>query len=529
MTFTGTLKPYQVDDVNKMVEKKTILNAYMMGTGKTIMTIATIERLKGEGEIEHPTLVIVLASLKYQWASEIKKFSDSISVVIDGSKNKRLEGYESIATLQGNSTPYVIVNYESIVNDWDALKDIRWGAIICDEVTAIKGFRSQRSKRVKELSKKIPIRIGLTGTPIDNGLPESLFSIFQFIDDTVLRSWKSYDSTFIVRNHFGGVLRYRNLGTLHRALSPHVVRKTQTDPDVAPYLPEAVSRDPLIVRFDPKSYDLYKTIAEELSDELVEASEMFGSSFSLAVHYGQGNDHGSAADAVKGSIMAKIVAMRMVCDHPELLQSSAYTFSNTEGVDGSGYAYTLDQRGLLTPTKSPKLEVLIPYIKDHLESDASAKVVVFVSYVGMLPIIQEHLGLTGSVIYSGKLTAVEKETAKQTFLTDPLCKVFISSDAGGYGVDLPVANLLINYDLPWSAALAAQRDGRILRASSRWPVVTYQSILMKDSIEERQYAMLKQKTSVADAIVDGLGINGEGGVDFTVGSLLKFLQSKYSA
>jgi SNF2 family DNA or RNA helicase len=140
----------------------------------------------------------------------------------------------------------------------------------------------------------------------------------------------------------------------------------------------------------------------------------------------------------------------------------------------------------------------------------------------MLSIIQETVGGT---IYTGYMNAKEKEASKTKFLTDPACRVFISSDAGGYGVDLPIANLLLNYDLPWSAGLAVQRNGRIKRASSRWPSITIQDLLIKDSIEERQHDMLQQKNAVADAVLDGTGINAKGGVDLTVGSLIGFLQN----
>ena len=121
------------------------------------------------------------------------------------------------------------------------------------------------------------------------------------------------------------------------------------------------------------------------------------------------------------------------------------------------------------------------------------------------------------------MNSKEKEKSKEKFLNDPECRVFISSDAGGYGVDLPNANLLINYDLPWSAGLAVQRNGRIKRASSRWPTITIQDLLMEGSIEERQHEMLQQKNAVADAVMDGQGINARGGVDLTVGSLLNFI------
>jgi SNF2 family DNA or RNA helicase len=101
----------------------------------------------------------------------------------------------------------------------------------------------------------------------------------------------------------------------------------------------------------------------------------------------------------------------------------------------------------------------------------------------------------------------------------------VSSDAGGYGVDLPQANMLINYDLPWNAGLAVQRNGRIMRASSTWNSVVIQDILIDGSIEERQHALLQQKSAVANAVVDGEGINDRGGVTLTAGSLRAFLQS----
>ena len=140
----------------------------------------------------------------------------------------------------------------------------------------------------------------------------------------------------------------------------------------------------------------------------------------------------------------------------------------------------------------------------------------------MVDLIHEKLDGTK---YTGKMNAKEKEKSKEKFLLDPDCRVFISSDAGGYGVDLPNANLLINYDLPWSAGLTMQRNGRIKRASSRWPMVTIQDLLVKNSIEERQHEMLQQKNAVADAVLDGQGINSKGGIDMTVGSLIGFLQN----
>ena len=132
----------------------------------------------------------------------------------------------------------------------------------------------------------------------------------------------------------------------------------------------------------------------------------------------------------------------------------------------------------------------------------------------------------GAVAYTGEMNALKKEDAKVKFQTRSHIRVLVSSDAGGYGVDLPQANLLINYDQPWSAGLAVQRNGRIIRASSTWETVTVQDILIKNSIEQRQHDMLKQKNNIAGAILDGENINDRGGVDLTVGSLIDFIGNK---
>lgn len=503
-----------------MVNRKKMLVAYEMGLGKTCMTIAALEKLKEIGDLTKPTLVIALSSLKYQWQKEIAKFSDDYASVIDGAKSVRSTRWERDMGWEEH-TGYIIANYETIVADWDIIKDYEWGAVVCDEATAIKGFRSKRAKAVKKLGSKIPIRFALTGTPIENGRPEEVYSIMQFVDDGLLGRFDLFDQTFIVRNHFGGVQRYRNLPIFHEKMKQASVRKIQTDPDVSPYLPDTIHRDPLTINFDKKTSSLYNFIADELSNELYEAQQLLGANFSLMAHYGHDSKPGSSADMMRGSIMSKITSLRMLCDSPQLLVDSSDKFDKQLG-EGSAYVSSLKARGLLDEVvKTPKLDTLKTYITDHLDTDPAAKVVVFTSWVGMLSPIQDAVGGT---LYTGSMNAKEKEASKTRFLTDPDCRVFISSDAGGYGVDLPIANLLINYDLPWSAGLAVQRNGRIKRASSRWPSITIQDMLVANSIEERQYDMLQQKNAVADAVMDGQGINAKGGVDLTVGSLIGFLQ-----
>ena len=523
--FKGELKPYQVEAVDKMVDKKKVLVAYQMGLGKTPMTIAAIEKLRKTRDVEETVLVLCLASLKYQWQKEIEKFTGDESLVIDGSPAKRKDQYSQFKNYR-----WVIMNYEQVVNDWDIINEKQIDAIICDEATAIKGFRAKRAKKVKELAKKIPVRYALTGTPIENGRPEEIFSIMQFVNPTILGRFDLFDKTFIVRNYFGGVDRYRNLPTLHQKLSEHSVRKTQLDEDVKPYLPDANYREPLLVPADMKTKKVYNHIATDLLDLLTEASSLFGSNFALAAHYGQGQQVGDPANEMRGHIMSRITALRMLCSNPQLLVKSAEDFERMDG-KGSAYASQLKTDGWMDGlTKTPKLDATIGYLMDHLDIHPSYKAVVFTSFLGSVEAIHARLLAKGveCVAYTGEMNAVVKEANKMLFKTDPDTRVLISSDAGGYGVDLPEGNLLINYDQPWSSGMAMQRNGRINRASSQWETITIQDILMKDSIEERQYDTLKQKIAVANAVIDGDGINSKGGVDLTVGSLINFLTPRIS-
>jgi superfamily II DNA or RNA helicase len=162
---------------------------------------------------------------------------------------------------------------------------------------------------------------------------------------------------------------------------------------------------------------------------------------------------------------------------------------------------------------NPKLDALIRYVQEFLDSYDGNKLVIFTSYVQMVKLISRELESYNPQLYTGELDAKAKEVAKVTFQTDASCRILISSDAGGYGVDLP-----------WNAGLALQRNGRIRRASSTWPSIVIQDFLMAGSIEERQHDMLLQKNAIANAIMDGEGVDAAGGVALNLGSLRAFLQ-----
>ena len=522
MSFVGKLLPYQPEAVDKMCKRGKMLVAYDLGLGKTVLTIAAIERLMDERKVTEPGLIICLSSLKYQWAASIKKFTNgSGSIVIDGNAEQRKKQYERAFKWKTTGIDYVIMNYEQVVNDWDYVSKLPRGFVVLDEATAIKSFKSKRSKATKKLA-TCEYRFALTGTPVENGKPEELFSIMQFVDDSVLGRFDKFDMTFIVRNNWGGVDRYRNLPVLHERMKEASVRKAQKDPDVAPFLPSTIHKDPVHVMMDRKTANLYKRISDDLLMDLDNAQQLFGSSFNVMAHYGFEKSWGGPADELRGQVMSKLGALKMLTCSPELLKASAKKFRSGNG-EGSKYAAQLDDEELLDKLPNSKLESFVSYAKDFLDQDEKNKLVVFCSYVDMVDIIADRLGRDIAVTYTGQLDAKTKEKHKNALNSDPNTRVIVSSDAGGYGVDLPAANMLINYDLPWSSGLAIQRNGRIRRASSEWKTIVIQDFLVTNSVEVRQFEALQQKNAIASAVIDGEGINDKGGVDLTIGTLRGFL------
>lgn len=526
MTFVGELLPYQPPAVERMVERGKVLVAYDLGLGKTVLTIAAVEQLMDTDRITEPGLVICLSSLKYQWAAQIHRWTGgeqddngdwigqtSSALVIDGTPAQRAEQY---ARARAWEADYIVLNYEQVVNDWDEVRTLPRGFVVCDEATAIKSFRAKRSRRVKRLSS--PYKFALTGTPIENGKPEELFSIMQWVDDEVLGRFDIFDKAFIVRNPFGGVSRYRNLPTLHKRLSTACVRKSADDPDVAPYMPDQVVAEPILVPFDRAGAKLYRQISQDLLADLAEAAMSFGSGFDLWKHYGGGQGGDPAMDALRGQIMSKLGALRQLCDHPELLRISAANGT-------SKYAVDLADAGLLTPLRAtPKLDATVAYLQQFLEDDPRHKAVVFSFFKPTLGLLEQRVGVP-CALYSGDMNAKQKEASKLRFQTDPDCRLLLSSDAGGYGVDLPQASLSVNYDQPWAAGAKNQRNGRTRRASSTWSSVLVQDVLMRGSIEERQYAALAKKSAVAAAVVDGKGIDARGGIAMDLSSLTEWLRT----
>lgn len=533
MALTTPLYPFQDESVDMVLELGYGLIAYEMGLGKTICGIAIVEELLADPGI-NMALLVVPSGLKYQWAKSIAKFTDvptkektfrrrgkpnevitipddSACVIVDGNPEKREQQY---AYIREHQPDYVIVSYNQVVDDWERINDLKAECVILDEATAIKGFKALRSEAVKALKPRWPV--ALSGTPLENK-PEEVYSIMDFVCPGYLGTPKSFDTKFIVRDGHGKVLRYRNPDILHKRLSKVMSRKTRLDPDVAPFMPDVVHKDEFI-SMPLKARKLYRKVAAEALEEL--RNSPMGGHFDIAAYYSGGLDTSIGA---QGRVMAKVLALQMLCNHPDLLRTSAKRYVETEGVAGSKYAAHLLEEGLLDDLGRPqKLERLTEMADNLLSFHDGNKIIIFSFFKDMGKMIQKALPQYGSVLYNGDMSATEKAGAAAQFQQDPDCRLFIASDAGAFGVDLPQANYLINYDLVQSAGKMDQRNARHVRAGSEHSEVHVINLLVEDSTEEWVHQRLDFKRRVSRAVVDG---EGGAGVDIEndVASLTEFL------
>ena len=503
------LYPFQQKAAERMLDCNVLL-AFEMGTGKTPTTLWAIEALRERGEIQGAGIVLAPASLMYQWAREIKKFTDREPLILAGTPKQR-----GIAYVTADYHDYVIMTYDTFVRDQEHVAAHNLKAfLVLDEATAIKTFKAKRTKVLKSIREDYPIRYALSGTPIENGKPEELFSILEWVDPKIPGSWWKFEKNHLIRNGLGWVEGYRDILAFYKKVSPNLLRKRIKDRDVSKYLPKVITPDPIPVAMDAKTEKVYQRIVDDLLADLAEIGDRLAERFSADWDV-EDPDHPD------GKMMAKIQTARMLLDHPVAVYASAARFADPEDDRGSQYADQLVTEGVIDGLKPLKFDVLLAYLAEFLDRDEHNKAVVFCSFVDVAEAI--HHAVPGSVVFTGRMSAKERDAAVTQFQTDPHTRVFVSTDAGGYGLDLPQANLLINYDMPWQAGLLKQRNARIRRASSKWEHVVVQDFVVVGTIEERLLDMLSHKMAVSDAFVDGEGVLEDGSLGSDLDTLRSFL------
>lgn len=556
--LTAQLHPYQDPAVDKFLGRGNMLAAMDMGTGKTIVSIAAAEELLGCGDV-NLCMAVVPGGLKYQWAQSIAKFTDIPTrtkkvknktivipkephgIVIDGSPgwyDDATDEYhpgsrDKLYSMIGPETDYVILSYDSVLDDFLQVSKIKPQMVVCDEITQIKSPGAKRSMRIKSML-NAKYRLGLTGTPIDNML-EDLYSIMEWVDPDLLGPYEWFDKSYIDRDGNGVVLGYKNTHILREKLEPVLYRKRKTDPDVAPYMPN-VQVDHWPVDMDPATRTVYRVIAGDLLGML--ESARLANAFDLAAHY-TGKGKQLSENSELGKIMARQQAVSLFLDHPDLIFESASDYEDSQkqkkaGVKkkiwpGSKYCKELVDSGTLDDIfHSAKLDVLVRNCKRLLDADPVAKILIYTKYRRMLEVMQAAFGLP-CVQYKGGMTAASKAAAIQQFTDDPGCKLFLSSHAGAYGCDMYMANHLVNYDHPEAAGKADQINNRHVRASSEFGNVFVHNMYVDGTLEMRDLDRLDFKRTIGSAFLDGEGADAEGRIRDTRGTLTSWLRASLEA
>ena len=430
--MTLTLRPYQEEAIDKIVDRGSLLLALHMGAGKTATAVAAIRKLRRQREVSHG-VVFALKSTKWQWVREIQKWDPRARVqVVDGTKRQRIAAFR-----RSGDYEYTIAHYQCLIHDWDAIKEyLPIDFVILDEITMIKGFTAQTTRRAKVLGRHSPVRIGLSGQPLENR-PEELFSIMEFIDADVLGPFHKFDRVFIVRDHWGKPKRYRNLPLIQQRLGDAMFRRSRED--IAEWLPEMIETEMPVV-LSKAHMELHDYVRADLSAAIDEALAAGARGrFDVLSHYGRSEGQGNNIQLM-GEVMSRLLAMRMLSSHPALLRISASDFDSPLSKRGSKYASHLLASGVLDslPEEHEKFEALLGYVDEIVAEDPRYKVVVFSYFKPMLAMIGQQLRKLKIpfTTITGDVSGPERDVRIQRFNNDPGCRVFLSSDAGAYGVDL---------------------------------------------------------------------------------------------
>lgn len=517
MTFLGELREYQQVASSLIVNREKALLALDLGTGKTVVSIAAIEELRERGDVKC-SLLIMSSSLTVQWKERILQFTNEQSIqVVDGSLSpaKRQAVYSACAQQR---PAYLIMGIRQVVKDLDFVLKLNPELVLVDEVTSIKNFGTQQTKAIKKIKSRF--RVGLTAEPVENGKAEELFSIMQWIDDDVLGNWQEFEDTFIIRNSFNFITGYKNMPELNARLMDACISKRRDDPDVSSFMP-TVEEYNVMIEMDDETKTLYDKITKELLYELYNAGPSV--SKDLAQYYA---GEKSGDNSSMGAITGRLLALHLLLDDPSLLEASARAYEDPTDPRGSRYANELwkADRLLSEGTHGAKLEACLELATEYLEENPEHKLIIFARFKGVLPLLADGLDKYGSVLFHGGLNGKQRGEAIDRFTHDPEIRLFLSSDAGGYGVDLYRASHLINYDLPYSSGTFKQRNGRHVRASSTFRKVFIDNLIIAGSIEEYQLTRLNYKHKVSRGILTGLS-EADGRVTNESGNLTQFLQA----
>ena len=420
-----------------------------MGLGKTVQLLCVIcSYLKKHKNNSKPILVVCPSSLCLNWQNEIEKFTSNVSsIVIHGTLEEREKSIKNIPEYN-----VAITSYELLKRDLEEYKkyNYEFKYIIADEAQYIKNNNTQNAKAIKSITAET--RFALTGTPIENSLSE-LWSIFDFIMPGYLfgyRKFKELYETPIVRDNDENAIQ-----KLKKLIEPFILRRIKGE--VLTELPD-------------------KMITVLNSQMLEQQQEIYLSYLSQARKNAMEEIKENGIEKSQIKILALLTRLRQICCHPGLF------IENYKG--GSG-----------------KLNQCIEIVKDAIQS--GHKILLFSGYTAMFEIIEkelkkeeiEYLKLTGQTKVSDRINLVDE------FNNNPDKKLFlISLKAGGTGLNLIGADMVIHYDPWWNLSAENQATDRTYRIGQKRNVQVYK-LITKNSIEEKIYDLQKRKEALIDNMI----------------------------
>jgi len=459
-----TLYPYQRKGALFAARAGRSLIADDMGLGKTIQAIAATEILAQTAGLER-VLIVSPTSLKYQWKQEIEKFCDRSAEIVEGTIPKRAQLYAS-------DSFYKIVNYEIVHRDLDMIR--RWSPemIILDEAQRIKNWKTRRAQSVKKLDSRFAIV--LTGTPLENRL-EELHSIVEFIDRFHLGPLFRFLAEHQHVDEAGKVIGYHHLSQIAKSLEPILVRRTKNE--VLKELPERLEKNYFVPMTDEQMK--YHEENRETVARIVIKWRRFG----------------FLSEIDQRRLMIALQNMRMSCNS----------------------TYLLDQE----TDYGVKADELISLLEEIFEQP-DTKVVVFSQWRRTHELLLNRLEShkRNHVLFHGGIAAKKRRDLVKQFKSDPDCRVFLSTDAGGVGLNLQNASAVVNMDLPWNPAVLEQRIGRIHRLGQHRPVRVV-NFVAQGTIEQGMLSVLSFKQSMFSGVLD----KGEDEVFLGGTRLKRFMES----
>ena len=441
------LYPYQAEGALFAARAGRSLIGDEMGLGKTIQAIAAAELFARHFGVRR-VLVVCPTSLKHQWKNELTRFIDRDSQVIHGLRSQRQLQYREDVFCK-------ITHYETLARDADLIDAWAPELVIADEAQRIKNWNTVAARALKRIVS--PYAVVLTGTPLENRL-EELISIVQFVDRHRLGpTWRLLDEHQL-RDEAGRVIGYRALDRIGQTLSPIMLRRRKSD--VLTQLPERVDTR-IFVPLTPEQrvhHDENGAIVTRIVSRWRKT--------------------GYLSDADQRRLQCALQNMRMACNS----------------------TYLLDRE----TDHGHKVDELMTLLEEVLESP-TAKAVVFSQWLGTHELIVRRLASRawGHVLFSGSVPGEKRGALVDQFHNDPNCRLFLSTDAGGVGLNLQhAAAMVVNMDMPWNPAVLEQRIGRVHRMGQSRGVQVV-NFVGQGSIEEGMLSVLAFKKSLFAGVLDG--------------------------